>query len=136
MKNIDYKALIKILNLNQQEFADSIGVSLRSVSNWVKGEFQPTTSVYRKIVQLYGNKLEELKKDPIEKIEPILSDKEVYFEIDGYNISGDKIALTVVKNKEYFKNHAVVNAMIEETISKRIAKITRSEENFKKWLNG
>ena len=136
MKNIDYKALIKSLNLNQQEFADSIGVSLRSVSNWVKGEFQPTTSVYRKIVQLYGNKIEELKIDPIEKIETILSDKEVYFEIDGNNISGDKIALTVVKNKEYFKDHAVVNAMIEETISKRIAKITRSEENFKKWLNG
>lgn len=40
--------------LNQREFADKIGVSLATVTNWEKGKTEPDASQLRKISQLSG----------------------------------------------------------------------------------
>ena len=40
--------------LNQREFADKIGVSLATVTNWEKGKTEPDASQLRRISQLSG----------------------------------------------------------------------------------
>lgn len=40
--------------LNQREFAEKIGVSLATVTNWEKGKTEPDSSQLRKISQLSG----------------------------------------------------------------------------------
>lgn len=41
-------------NLNQREFAEEIGVSLATVTNWEKGKTEPDVSQLRKISLLSG----------------------------------------------------------------------------------
>lgn len=41
-------------NLNQKEFAEKLGVSLATITNWEKGKTEPDASQLRKISQLSG----------------------------------------------------------------------------------
>lgn len=41
-------------NLNQREFAEKIGVSLSTVTNWEKGKTEPDVSQLRTISKLSG----------------------------------------------------------------------------------
>ncbi len=41
-------------NLNQKEFAEKMGVSLATITNWEKGKTEPDASQLRKISQLSG----------------------------------------------------------------------------------
>lgn len=40
--------------LNQRQFANEIGVSLATITNWEKGKTEPDTSQLRRISQLSG----------------------------------------------------------------------------------
>lgn len=56
MENIEISIAAARVNsgLNQREFAEKIGVSLATVTNWEKGKTEPDSSQLRKISQLSG----------------------------------------------------------------------------------
>ena len=41
-------------NMNQREFAEEMGVSLATVTNWESGKTEPSASQLRKISQISG----------------------------------------------------------------------------------
>lgn len=56
MGNIEISVAAARVNsgLNQREFADKIGVSLATVTNWEKGKTEPDASQLREISRLSG----------------------------------------------------------------------------------
>ncbi|MGN1222089.1 MAG: helix-turn-helix domain-containing protein [Christensenellales bacterium] len=52
--------LIKTYNLNQTDFAKEIGVSQKTISNYLNGETEPTMSVLCKIADYFGVTLDYL----------------------------------------------------------------------------
>lgn len=54
------KELIEIHNLNQTEFAQKIGVSQKTISNYLSGETEPTLSILCKMAEFFGVSLDYL----------------------------------------------------------------------------
>jgi len=56
MENIKISIAAARVNsgLNQRQFANEIGVSLATITNWEKGKTEPDTSQLRRISQLSG----------------------------------------------------------------------------------
>lgn len=56
MENIKISLAAARVNsgMNQREFAEELGVSLATITNWEKGKSEPDVSQLRKISQLSG----------------------------------------------------------------------------------
>lgn len=54
------KELLTLNNLNQTELAQQIGVSQKTISNYLSGETEPTLSVLCKIAKFFGVSLDYL----------------------------------------------------------------------------
>jgi transcriptional regulator with XRE-family HTH domain len=63
---IDFKRIRKEKKMTQTEFAKLIGVSLRSVQSYEKGDTKPSADVLMKIMQLDMNNDSYLKNDAID----------------------------------------------------------------------
>lgn len=68
----DFMKLLKLIELDQKDFAEAIGVTPHTVTNWVRGKTKPklTLGEWRKVAQILGVPLEKLPDDFTADIDP------------------------------------------------------------------
>ena len=74
VQNIDIKAIRKGLNLNQTDFGQLIGASLRSVQMYEKGFTKPSADVLMKLLELDTHTNTPINNDPNVKIESLTNE--------------------------------------------------------------
>lgn len=120
----DIKALRKELGMSQTVFAQKIGVTLRTLQNYEKGDTSPTADTITKMFALSGKEFvpEEMTKSGTNLVVP------------GATISLDQIALFVSKNESEFLQHPFVKKIIDEKVIKKVLYLVNHPEELEKYL--
>lgn len=120
----DIKALRKELGLSQTVFASKIGVTLRTLQNYEKGDTSPTADTITKMFALSGKEFlpEEMAKSGTNLVVP------------GATISLDQIALFVSQNEDEFLDHPFVKKIVEEKVAKKVLYLLQNPKEMESFL--
>ncbi len=125
MKPEDIKALRKELGLSQSDFAEKIGVKLRTVQNYESGQTSPTAETLTKMFALSGR--------DVPASEMFSSDNSLV--VPGATVSMEQIALHVSKNEEYFLEHPIIKKIVDERVSRKVAYLIKNPDKLEDYLN-
>ncbi len=133
------KELIDYLKITQTSFEKSIQVSNGYV-NSIKGSIGP--SVLNRILEKYPNISRdwimygegEMLTGGIQHIGKKDKTSKLYLEKGGIKIYLEEITYFIAKNQDEALKDRLLSNIIEEKVSKKIAEIMSSKENFENWL--
>lgn len=112
--------------LNQDEFADLLGISVKTLYNYENGISSPKPEILTKLFELKEKVIREKYGQTREDL-PVLIKEDC-------TVSIDEITLFIAKNLDAFIDHPVIKMIIENRVADKILQMTENKEDLKTFL--